>query len=193
MAAPLIWKKRRAITITCPSGVECDVRRPGPEIGLKGGKMMRVLYKITDADGKPLPFDQVLKRIEALSDEELASLMIFAREVVMATVVRPKLVAKPSPGIEDEIGPDDIELSDFWHIFNWAMSGAPGVPVQTKDGETTVDAVETFSGKQTAGDSAGQDGGAQQEESSGADGNPGPGNRAGVRPGSRHGSRRRTR
>ncbi len=166
MAEQLLWKKRRVVTITCPSGVECDVRRPGPEIGLKGGKMMRVLHKLVGPEGKPLPFSEVLTRIEALSDEELASLMIFAREVVMAAVVRPKLVARPSPGIEDEIGPDDIELQDFWHIFNWAMSGAPGVPIETKDGETTVEAVETFPGQPSASNSAGEDSGAQQEKSS---------------------------
>ena len=128
--------------------------------------MMRVLAKLRGPEGEPDNFSALMARIESLTDDELAKLMVFSREVVMATVVRPRLVAKPSPGIEDEIGPDDIDLQDYWYIFDWAMHGGPDIPVKTKDGETTVAAVSNFPGRAAASDSAGTDSGAEPEVSS---------------------------
>lgn len=143
--AEKVWTKRRVVTITCPSGVECDVRRPGPEFGLEAGRLMRVLRRVfPQGQGEEVQLEQTMLAFEKLSDEEMAQFLVFARKVVIGTMVRPRLVAKPSPGIEDEIGPDDLPWTDFLYILNWAMSGGPTIPVQTKEGETTVAAVETF-------------------------------------------------
>lgn len=143
---------------------------------------MRILIKLRGPDGKSLPFAQMVARLEQLDDNELASMMVFAREVVIASLVSPRLVAKPSPGIEDEIGPDDIDVQDFWYIFDWAMQGGPEIPVETKEGETTVAAVENFSDGPAASVSPGEDSGTVKTESSGDVGAGGSDDSAGVQP-----------
>lgn len=70
----------------------------------------------------------------------------FYRDLVTAAVVEPKIVAEGEPG--------EGEISYAWLVENypklahaivlWQMEGAPGVPVLTTGGETTVEAVRSF-------------------------------------------------
>lgn len=139
------------------------MKRPGPEIGIRGGQLMRVLQRLQppkDVEAHETA-EKMIARMESLTDDDFTRLMVFARQVVMAALVIPKLVAMPSPGVENEIGPDDIPFPDFFFIFMWATSGSTGIPVATKDGETTVEAVETFPGTEGPGPGAGGDGGAK--------------------------------
>lgn len=133
------WQKRRTTELECPSGNTAVVRRPGPELALKAGKITRILNKNEDAAKQDI--DSQLAFIEKLSDEELDKLTDFARILLTDVVVNPVLVLNPKEG---QLSPDDVPLADFWYIFIWAMNGGPSMPVKTKEGETTVAAVETF-------------------------------------------------
>jgi hypothetical protein len=138
------WQKRKAMLLVCPSGNEVMARRTGPDLGVKAGKFARVLQKVSGKDGKATPTEQ-LAAIEQLPDKELEQLMAFARVVVADVVVDPPLALNPKG---DQFSPDDIPLNDFWYIHTWAMNGGPTMPVQLREGETTVEAVETFPGGQ---------------------------------------------
>lgn len=135
MSTENTWKKRTVTPLECPSGSVCHVRRPSPEVSLKGGRVAN--FFSPRANGSL----NVEETFQELSDDEAASMYLLAREIVLATVLEPKLVRKTEA---DELTPEDIPPSDFWFIFTWAMRGGRDLPVKLKEGETTVDAVETF-------------------------------------------------
>jgi hypothetical protein len=123
------WQKRRSMSMTCPSGAVCEVQRPGPEVSIKAGRIIH-LFKPETAGS-----------VEQLSDEEAARIYVFARQAVAAAVTSPKLSLDEKP---DSLTPEDIPPQDFWHVFTWVMRGGPDLPVTLREGETTVEAVETF-------------------------------------------------
>lgn len=147
------WRKRLTTSLLCPSGNVVTVRRPGPDLALKAGKVARILNKQPKEVAGLV--DAQLQFIEQLPDDELDKLMAFARILLCDVVRQPLLVLSPQEG---QLGPDDVPLTDFWHIFTWAMNGGPDMPVKTKEGETTVDAVRTFPVGQEPSLDAGNDG-----------------------------------
>jgi len=132
------WRKRLTTSLLCPSGNVAIVRRPGPDMALKAGKIARVLQK---QPGDAQDIDAQLAYIENLPDGELDKLMGFARILLADCVIDPVISLHPKEG---QLSPDDVPLQDFWFIFTWAMNGGPDMPVKLKEGETTVEAVETF-------------------------------------------------
>lgn len=145
------WRKRQTVTLNCPSGNAPLVRRPGPDLAIKAGKFARILQKVSGQGGKATPEEQLIA-IESLPDDELERLMVFARIVLADVVVDPPLALNPKEG---QLSPDDLPLGDFWFIHTWAMNGGPTMPVKLKEGETTVEAVETFPDGQEPGLTAG--------------------------------------
>lgn len=128
------WQKRPTMIMPCPSGAECKVHRPGPELSLKAGRLAPLFGpRITGADAQNV--------VEQLSDEEAAGIYLFARQVMAATILEPRITLD---GRENSLTPDDIPPADFWHVFTWFIKGCPDIPVKTKEGETTVEAVENF-------------------------------------------------
>lgn len=136
------WSKRISIPLTCPSGEVVMVRRTGPDMALKAGKAARILQR---APGDKKNIEAQLTFIEGLSDEEINKLMAFGRVMLADVVTEPALSLNPREG---QLCVDDVPLSDFWFIFTSVMNGLPEMPVKTKDGETTVEAVESFSNEQ---------------------------------------------
>jgi len=130
------WK-RKIEPLTCPSGQVVKVRRPGPEFTLKAGKVARTFTQVRKAAEGQGEQEYGLDIIASMSDEELAAVMIFARELVCAMLVSPKLVKQPIN--DDEIGPDDIPDNDFWFLFNHGMTGFFNlrVPVGTEEVEVS--------------------------------------------------------
>lgn len=147
------WQKRQTTKLICPSGNEVIVRRTGPDLAVKAGKFARVLQKVSGKDGKSTP-DEQLAAIEKLPENELDQLMSFARVVLADVVIDPPLHLHPK---ESQLSPDDVPLNDFWFIHTWAMNGGPTMPVRLKEGETTVETVETFPEGQGSGLTAGVD------------------------------------
>lgn len=128
------WQKRKTMPLPCPSGELPIVQRPGPELSLKAGRLAPVFgSKPTGADAETI--------MQELSDEESAKIYLFARQVIVDVVVEPKITLD---GKDESLTPEDIPPSDFWHIFSWFMRGCPDISVPLKEGETTVEAVETF-------------------------------------------------
>jgi hypothetical protein len=102
----------------------------------------------------------VLDLVSALSAEEFGAFMLFAREIVRAALVSPRIVVRDdgdeTPLKDDEVAPDDIPELDFWAIFRWATAQDRAVKVDK--GEVSVDALGNF--PSDAGVSvAGEDGG----------------------------------
>jgi len=132
------WRKRETKSIDCPSGNKVVVRRPGPDLALKAGKIARILQGQTEAGGD---VNKQLEFIEKLPDAELDKLMGFARVLVADVVIQPALSLHPK---EEQLSPDDVPLEDFWFIFTGAMNGFPQMPVKTAEGETSIEAVRSF-------------------------------------------------
>lgn len=147
------WQKRQTTTLTCKCENQMVVRRTGPDLAVKAGKFARVLQKVSGKDGKATP-DEQLTAIEKLPDSELEQLMAFARVVLADVVINPPLSLNPKEG---QLSPDDVPLCCFWYIHTWAMNGGPTMPVKLNEGETTVEAVETFPEGQGSGIEAGVD------------------------------------
>lgn len=139
------WQPRKTETLTCPSGQSVLVRRPGPEFMLRAGRVARTFskaFKQEEPAQEETPLEYGLSALEKMSDEELAAVMIFGRELVCAMMVSPKLVLEPRPGF-NEIGPDDIG-DDFWFLFNHAMSGFFGLKVPVGNEEVEVSDLSNF-------------------------------------------------
>lgn len=147
-----LWRKRTTQALTCPSGNRIIIRRPGPELALKSGKIARIFQKQTKDDLSDV--NKQLKFIENLPDDELNKLMEFARVLISDVVIDPPLSLHPKEG---QLTPDDVPLADFWYIFTWAMNGGPDMPVQLAEGETTVEAVGNFPPGQEPGSDVSED------------------------------------
>lgn len=148
------WKKRKAITVTCPSGQKVIVKRPGPEFYLRSGRVSRTftLALTTEKDAPALDAPIEEKRdfweskIERMSDSELEALVLFAKDLIVTMVVSPRLVLNPRED-SDEIGPEDIE-HDFWFLFAYGMANFVGIKVPVgapgAESEVEVSDLETF-------------------------------------------------
>lgn len=138
------WRKRETISFPCVSGNKIIVRRPGPDLALKAGKVARILKAQSEAG---TDVNKQLEFIETLPDDELEKLMTFARIFVSDVVINPPLSLHPKEG---QLSPDDVPLEDFWQIFISGMRGFPEAAIKTVEGETSIEAVQTFSGEQDA-------------------------------------------
>lgn len=141
------WKPRKIESITCPSGVVVQIRRPGQEFAIRATRTLRTFSKgksVEELKGRSLEeYGQDL--LERMDDDELGALVTFARELVCAMLVSPRLVLNPNHD-RGEVGPDDIE-NDFWFLFNYALTGFYNLKVPVGDGEVEVKDLETFRGE----------------------------------------------
>lgn len=145
-----VWRKRTIIAQTCPSGNQVKVRRSGPDLALKASRLPRVLQ--SQAAMSP---EAQLEIIEGLPDDELEKVMGFARVLIADVVIDPPISLHPKEG---QLGPDDVPLMDFWWLFGQAMAGFPNAPVALTEGETSIEAVQTFPEGEGAGNSISEDG-----------------------------------
>lgn len=65
-----------------------------------------------------------------------------ARDVVCASVVRPRIVETATN--DDEISAADVPDEDFFYVFEWAMKGSPDAPIAMADGDVSVGALSNF-------------------------------------------------
>lgn len=164
-----------------PSGAKFRVRRPPVESWIVGGRIPQhlVLKSIQAAKNLGRAGGAAVESAMAalapdVGDNEAIQILIFARDLVVAAVVSPRIVAlKPgeeaferevpgldgqpvtkifisTPGLnerqlaDDEILAQMLHPADFWFVYQWAAQGAKGIPVQTGKGPTTLEVVETF-------------------------------------------------
>lgn len=138
------WQKRVTTKHICPSGNEVMVRRSSPSLALKAQRFLPILKRVSGPDGQAKADDQ-LSAILQLPDDELEKLTTFAEIVIADAVVQPPLSLKPKA---NELSPNDLPLEDFWELFIYVGSGCPEIPVKTKEGETDVESVASFSDEQ---------------------------------------------
>lgn len=147
------WQKRVSTKYTCPSGNEVMVRRSSPSLALKAQRFLPILKRVSGPDGKAKA-DEQLSAILSLPDDELERLTTFAEIVIEDGVESPLLKVNAKQG---QLSPNDLPLEDFWQLFLYIGSGCPEIPVKTKEGETTVEAVASFPVEQDGSSNAGID------------------------------------
>ena len=135
------WAPRKKIPYTCVDGKVVYIQRPGPEFALRAARIPRTFTKSLVEDGdeskkQPTPEE----RLAQMSDEEQDSIVAFARQLLVAMVVSPKLKLNPKDG---ELGPDDTG-ADFWPLFEHGMTNFYNVKVPVGDAEVEVSDLETF-------------------------------------------------
>lgn len=123
--------------LTLPSGFVVDVRRPPLTAWMMNGRVPERLLASAMGGDKA----KAGQSLETMKDGEMLQMLKFVRDVVVATVISPRIVVGAAPDAEDEIDPSRIPEGDFYAVFNWAMS----VPVKTADGGSlSAPALETF-------------------------------------------------
>lgn len=141
-------KPERTGLLTLPSGAVVEVCRPDISVWLASGalpqifvdKLLRIEPYSTDAEARAA--DERLQDEIANDPQKTRQLLIFQRETVKASLVRPRIVFGATG--DDEIEPSAIPPRDFRFIYDHALAGSPAVPIRTEESETTVEAVETF-------------------------------------------------
>lgn len=127
------WKPRKLEMIECPSGQKVQVRRPGPEFTLKAGRIPQTFRDVNDPKFKKLESetdDEYNQRLTVqMTDEEQEAAVAVARELLVASVVLPRLSMNPGPG---ELHPDDTGI-DFWFLYNYAYRNFMGIKVPVGD------------------------------------------------------------
>lgn len=141
------YRKRKERTpdltaeITLPSGAVFKCRRPPLEVWIAAGRVpqsfLLKMQKAEKGDGGAV----------VLTDEETVSTINFVRQALTYAVVEPRLVVDATGN--DDLDPADLDIEDFHFLTSWILSGCPGVPVKTKEGETSIDNLARFRQKRT--------------------------------------------
>lgn len=134
------WKAQqsRRIELELPSGLTVAVRRPPLHMWISAGKLPENLVKAMLAQRA----DKNALDAAQMTPEQFKDLFKFMREVIVATVVEPRIVENATA--EDEISPDDVPLDDAMFVFQWALAGG-NLPVAQKkqmisEGQVQIDA-----------------------------------------------------
>jgi hypothetical protein len=150
------YRKRteRTTEVELPSGAVFTLRRPPLLAWVNAGKIPQsFLRAAVAADRNP-------DSIASLPDEEILAAMKFTGEAIRYACVNPRIVDGGTG--DDELDPSEIAPEDFEFLANWIGQNAPGVPVETKGGETSTEALGRFPRQKKPGGGfvdAGTDGG----------------------------------
>lgn len=142
------YRKRKAerepiADLTLPSGAIFKVRRPPLQVWITSGKVPQSFVRsMLNANLNGIT-------AEALDPEETVSGLIFLRDAILYAVVEPRLI--PGGTGENELDPAELDPEDFEFLQRWILRGSPGVPVLTKEGETTIESLNRFRPKRTGG------------------------------------------
>jgi hypothetical protein len=74
---------------------------------------------------------QGLILLESMSDDERIKFKAFADDIIRYST-------------NPQVDPDEVHEISYWQVFARKMYGVSDAPVETKEGVTTVEAVETF-------------------------------------------------
>jgi hypothetical protein len=124
-------------------GFRCTMRRLPIAGWYKSGRMpqaVAVAMYVTQKSGDPAAAEK------ALTPDELRAVAAFERDAICSAVVKPRIISEGEPG-PGEIAYDELveECPDLVaQIMGFIYANSPGVPVRTTEGETTLEAVETF-------------------------------------------------
>jgi hypothetical protein len=144
--AATAWRTRAGRReLTLPSGQVVEFRPPRVEVFLKHGRFpYQLARKLQDVEGQDELSDDEKGAVlfASLTPDEQKQFSIYADDVVIGSVVSPKISRNPKS--DEEIHVEDVPRGDYWTLFTASTRGIGSQPIETKDGETTVEAVETF-------------------------------------------------
>jgi hypothetical protein len=111
--------KEELFDVECPSGMVFKCRRPNLAQFVTSGVLpMSLAGKLKEAAEQGSP-EEVFQSLEW---QDQAKALEFSSKLVRYVCVSPKIVENPQPG-KDEIGYDELELSDYTAIAQWATPG----------------------------------------------------------------------
>jgi hypothetical protein len=102
------------------------VRKPPLYLWITSGRVPENLVKVMLQTQEQVPG---MAPTTQYSHEQYKEMFRFMREVILATVVEPRITETPAS--DDEISPDDVPLDDANFIFRWAMAGG-AIPQEQK-------------------------------------------------------------
>jgi|ERR1051325_11778546 hypothetical protein len=99
----------------------------------------RLAQQVGDAKDKDLELQRLIEqesvRLYAeMTDEEREKIQLYGDDVIANSV-----------DLDEGESPNDLEEPDYWYIFNYSTLGHKQSQVQTKEGATDIETVETFS------------------------------------------------
>lgn len=147
------YRRKLIAELVLPSGDTFTVRRPSPEMVLRYGRLPHNLTAQLDAVGAGMAdMDEAARAaatraqgqqlLNRMPPAEFDAFMAFANTLVASIVVDPCVRLEPQN--EDEIAPAEIEPTDFWFLWRWAMDGGRTLAPETKGGAVGVDDIEQF-------------------------------------------------
>ena len=126
VASAADFKKKRAATLTLPSGFVVEVRNPGGmRAFLKDGIIPNSLMPMVQnalAEGKSTPE----MSISDVEPQTIAEMMEMMDHITVACMVKPRVYDVPDDPDErsdDLLYTDEIEDEDKMFIFNWLTGG----------------------------------------------------------------------
>jgi hypothetical protein len=136
------WRAEATRELTLPSGEVVTVRVPGLDVYVKHGRLPATLVsKMAEVKtgSQGLAAASAIEFLNRLEPVEFEAFMLFARELVRAALVSPRIVVRDegdeTPLDDDEVAPGDIPTGDFWALFNWASTADR--KIQTARGEVS--------------------------------------------------------
>ena len=140
--------KRAAKTVLISiDGFEFRARRASLQAYIMAGRVPQYLADTyLKATMKREPDDDDEAEIEQplASDTEAQEFLRFQRLIIEDSIVEPKIVFEDRELKDGEMYASEFDDSTISKLFFWAISGAHGVPVLTRSGEVTAQAVENF-------------------------------------------------
>jgi hypothetical protein len=132
--------------LICPSGRKFTWHRPPRNVFWKHGIAAlafsdRVQAMLENIAGRYLAgedlertrAEEAARLYEGMSEEQRLKTQAYVDDVIVNSV-----------DLEPDESPNDLEDGDYWHIFNYTTYLSKAAPIQTKEGETDTQTVETF-------------------------------------------------
>lgn len=135
-------KRERAVTVTAPSGLEYKIVRASMTAYLEGGRLPEnFVVLMRRAASKQISVEQAIAQ---LTPEDSLAYDRFLAQMLLDCVLEPKIVPHATSA-EDEIDIGELtQIGDYEFLAMQVVGLVPDQPVQTKEGETSVAALEQF-------------------------------------------------
>lgn len=135
---------RPTVPLTLPSGAVVEVARVPLDAYVATGRLPNNLVRqFLAANPDEVETEEVARDLTKNDPKAALETLQAVREIVMACVVRPRIVMD-EPQSDEEIALREIPREDFYAIYQFAINGAAPLPVETTEGAVSVEALSTF-------------------------------------------------
>ena len=133
-------KPSQTADVKLPSGAVFTLRRPPLDVWTRAGKVPDFFVRMS-LQAKDGSIDTTGEDMSA--DEVMSSLTII-REILLYSIVSPKLKVGATPD-GDELDPAEIDGEDIDFLTSYILfKGCPDIPVETKGGQVSVQSLANF-------------------------------------------------